>query len=276
MDIGQATHYSCKTMYMEPGLMRQESDDFIAIFDWAKGRFLTLILKSKTAHSSVIAEMDNPYHNDWLEELKKIVGSERAEEIGTKEMAGRTGQGWRVVEEDETVTVWADTRTAELIQVELEAEYQEITMTDFEFDKELDESLFSLKPPDDYSFHTMAKMKASDPSIEDMAGLLRIWAKGSGNKFPAKLNPWEFPQAAEKVDWRTEKGDAATLNSMISRGFWFLYGDPGSKYVGAGVALGDASKAIFWHRPKGSEKYKVIYGDLSIKEMAKADLPKSE
>ena len=42
------------------------------------------------------------------------------------------------------------------------------------------------------------------------------------------------------------------------------------------MKLGNASKAVFWLRPKGSETYKVIYGDLSIKEVAKADLPKSE
>jgi hypothetical protein len=32
--------------------------------------------------------------------------------------------------------------------------------------------------------------------------------------------------------------------------------------------------AIFWYKPKGSQTYKVIYGDLSIKEVAEGDLPR--
>ena len=40
------------------------------------------------------------------------------------------------------------------------------------------------------------------------------------------------------------------------------------------VKLGDADKAIFWYRPKGAEKYRVIYGDLSVKDVAPENLPK--
>jgi len=274
VDMGQATRYSCKTMYMEPGLMRQESENFIAIFDWANGHFLTLIPKSKSAHSSLVTALDNPYSKNWLDDLKKIVGHKRAQDIGTKEIAGRMARGWQVEQAGETVTVWADAKTAELIQVGFEDKQQRVVMSDFEFNKELDKSLFNLKPPDDYKYHTIVTMKASEPSIEDMAGLLRIWAKGSENKFPSNLNPWEFPQAAQKVDWTTEEADEATLEAMISRAFWFLFSNPVSKYVGAGVTLGDKDTVIFWHKPKGSDKYKVIYGDLNIKDVSPEDLPK--
>ncbi len=46
------------------------------------------------------------------------------------------------------------------------------------------------------------------------------------------------------------------------------------RYAGNGVKLGTADKAIFWYKPAGSEKYRVIYGDLSVKEINEADLPK--
>ena len=159
-------------------------------------------------------------------------------------------------------------------QVEFEVEQERIVMSNFEFNKGLDESLFSFKVPDDYGLQTMTNMKGSDPSVEDVAGLLRIWAKGNERKFPLSLDTGPWYEAARKVDWRTEKGDAATLNSMIFRAFWFLHAEAGWKYVGAGVALGDESKAIFWYKPAGSDSYKVIYGDLSIKELAEEDLPR--
>lgn len=40
-----------------------------------------------------------------------------------------------------------------------------------------------------------------------------------------------------------------------------------SHYVGKGVKLGTADRAIFWYKPVGSAKYRVIYADLSIKEL---------
>jgi len=45
-------------------------------------------------------------------------------------------------------------------------------------------------------------------------------------------------------------------------------------YVGQGVKLGDAYTAILWFRPKGSEKYRVIYGDLSAKDVKPENLQK--
>ena len=41
-------------------------------------------------------------------------------------------------------------------------------------------------------------------------------------------------------------------------------------YAGKGVLLGAAEKPIFWYRPKGAKKYRVIYADLSVRE---ADAP---
>ena len=44
-------------------------------------------------------------------------------------------------------------------------------------------------------------------------------------------------------------------------------------YVGNGVKLGDAESPVCWYRPDGSETYRVIYGDLSIKDVAPENLP---
>ena len=37
-------------------------------------------------------------------------------------------------------------------------------------------------------------------------------------------------------------------------------------YVGKGVSFGAADTPIFWYRPKDSEKYRVIYADLSVRD----------
>ena len=38
-------------------------------------------------------------------------------------------------------------------------------------------------------------------------------------------------------------------------------------YVGGGVKLGTPDRPILWYKPTGAEKYRVIYADLSVKEM---------
>ena len=45
-------------------------------------------------------------------------------------------------------------------------------------------------------------------------------------------------------------------------------------YAGCGVKLGDAEKVIFWYRPRDSETYRVVYGDLSVKDVVPENLPK--
>jgi hypothetical protein len=45
-------------------------------------------------------------------------------------------------------------------------------------------------------------------------------------------------------------------------------------YVGQDAKYGDVGKAIFWYRPESSETYRVIYGDLSVKDVSVEDLPK--
>ncbi len=39
-------------------------------------------------------------------------------------------------------------------------------------------------------------------------------------------------------------------------------------YVGGGVKLGTPNRPILWYKPTGAEKYRVIYADLSVKELA--------
>ena len=55
------------------------------------------------------------------------------------------------------------------------------------------------------------------------------------------------------------------ITQQIAEGSW--------KYLGNGVKLGDKDRMIGWYRPKGSRTYRVVYGDLSVKDIEPADLP---
>jgi hypothetical protein len=60
----------------------------------------------------------------------------------------------------------------------------------------------------------------------------------------------------------------------LGKGMLFHMGLKDRHYAGSGVKLGEADKAIFWYLPDGAGTYRVIYGDLSVKDVAEADLPK--
>ena len=262
-----------KMMYMEPGLTRMETPEMVSIIDWEKGQFLALVPGAKTAHSTVITGTDNPYHSNWLGELKKVIGSQDADEVGEDTVNGRRVQGWRLTQNGEPVTVWADVKTAALVKVDFTVEGARFVMSDFEANVPLDTSLFSLKPPAEYVFHSETTMSASDPGIQDVVGLLGIWARGNGGVFPRTLDSSQFSQAVANVKW-TKDDDPEAIGSMVSRAFTFLY-TRGWTYRGSGVRLGSETKPIFWRRPQGSETYQVIYGDLTVKDVRKDDLDQS-
>jgi hypothetical protein len=116
-------------------------------------------------------------------------------------------------------------------------------------------------------------------SEEDLVVTLRLWAEQvlDGN-FPERMKLEDVmaaPIDVEKLDLPVE--EIMQLGTQVARGYMFLHvlaqGD-GYTYVGKGVKLGEADKPVFWYRPQGAETYRVIYGDLSAKDVAPEDLPK--
>ena len=80
------------------------------------------------------------------------------------------------------------------------------------------------------------------------------------------LNPLAFMKASMKFYQRdTDK------MMVVSSGQTFLQLLPkssGAHYAGALCQTRDASKPIFWYTPADAKNYRVIYGDLSVKEQA--------
>jgi len=63
----------------------------------------------------------------------------------------------------------------------------------------------------------------------------------------------------------------------MSRGGMFVQKLPADSdwhYAGKDSTFGDSDMAIFWYRPEGSETYRVIYGDLSVRDVSPENLPK--
>ena len=118
---------------------------------------------------------------------------------------------------------------------------------------------------------------------EDFVESLRIWAEIiRDGTFPEAIGSEsamkEIPMLVQKVDaMQISEEQGTQIGMSFARGMLFhqIQETQGEwNYTGAGVKLGDADTPIFWYQPQGSETYRVIYGDLSVKDVAAEDLPK--
>ena len=275
-----------KMMMMEPGLIRHESTKpmkGVTIIDLQKGKMITLMLQQKKVMRVNMSGSEDAM-KDFLDRfviahLKKLI-EESESELGEKEINGQTVKGYRVEKKDMKATIWVDAETCALLEMEMTVFRGEMkmAMTDFEFDKELDEKLFSLEVPEGYTeWGPSITLKA--PAFEDVAVLLRVMARMKGDVFPGAL-PEDPSMAAymkhlKGFDRVLGGQEAKKVVMPMGRGIMFLAKiHPSGHYTGKGVKLGDREAMIFWYQPKGAKTYRVIYGDLSIRNVEARNLPK--
>ncbi len=276
--------------FREPGYMRMTMPGgYVSVMDYVQEKGITILPPRKQFIEIEMSNLPNDPAQQQFEAIEKLrtLPDRADEELGTKEIDGRVLQGYRVTEENVINTVWIDPQTRELVIVEMEfvsAPSMSGIMTDFQFDVDLDDSLFSLTPPDGYT-RMEIQVDLSDITEQDLIEFLRLWSSWTKDStFPPTLNPAELAKLAMEMEKQGEFGDDQTPEQerlqhvmQMTRGLTFLLNLPAEsnwRYAGEDVKFGDAGTPIFWYRPEGSETYRVIYGDLSVKDVAPENLPK--
>jgi hypothetical protein len=170
-------------------------------------------------------------------------------------------------------------------------------MTDIEFNVSLDATEFSTEVPEGYTVQNF-KIDGSTPHEGDLVEMLRIWT-GITSRFPSQLDFDAIKELTEAVKAKRESEGRRSIHEAerlddpavqrvlqenmpllfkALRGMAFVKGlSQGSidwHYSGTEATLGDSSKAIFWYRPKDSKDYRVIYADLTVRDVALETLPK--
>jgi len=205
------------------------------------------------------------------------------QELGQREIDERKAVGFLVRGHNEEVTIWADAQTAQPIRIELLLGQTLYILKNIKFDVPVDETLVSMEPPAGYTLSDK-QFDMSQFTEQDFITILRLWVEHVlGGSFPPSLSVAELmnqtPAIGEKIDQLDISDEEKTqLGMTMGKGLVFFQQlEPTGAtwhYAGSGVKLGDASKAIFWYQPKGSQTYRVFYGDLSVKDVAPGDLPK--
>jgi len=191
-------------MVLAPNLTRMELQQLgqpveIKVADTSKGVGVMIDSAKKTVVINKVVNLSREQASmNLLEEMRSwILDAEkpnvRRESLGEKEVDGRRAVGWRLSgpglhEPGATATIWGDPQTGLPIRIESYSALDGVkcTLSDFEFNADLDESLFSIEPPTGYTVQTV-EVDASQPTENDLVTLLRDYSKWMNNAFPEAL-----------------------------------------------------------------------------------------
>jgi len=275
--------------FKEPGYMRMAmAGGYVSIIDSIQGKCLTILPPKKQFIEIEMSNLQNDPAQRNINVIEKLRSlPERADEqLGTREIDGRQVQGFRITEEGLINSVWIDMQTRELVLVEMEflnAPGMSGTMSDFQFDVELDDSLFNLTPPDGYT-RLDIQVDTDEVSEQSLIEFLRMWTTWvKDGRFPPTLDPTKLAKYSMEMvkngqfvnEGQISEQELHEKSLKMTRGLMFLLKMPAGsnwRYAGENVKFGDADTAIFWYRPEGSQTYRVIYGDLNVKDVAQEDI----
>jgi hypothetical protein len=256
----------------------------VMILDLDNNKMLALDTARKTAGYVQLGEVGDKTQN-YIEAVRKIIielqnkDYSDIEKLASREIDGKTAIGFKGGNDKEKLAIWADPKTALPMRIELEIGQLYIIFKNFEFDPKIEE--ISMDVPAGYT-QDKAQFDLSNATEQDLVESLRIWAEIIlDGAFPDTLGTEDFMKQVAVLGQKIPQLDIPDsekeqLGFKFGKGMIFLqkfeFGGEW-RYAGKGVKLGDAATPIFWYQPKGSATYRVIYGDLSVRDAAQQPAP---
>jgi len=275
-----------KISYKEPGWLRTEGAGLINISDLRQSKALILDSSAKTAmlidyKKMGEAKKDAQANASLIAELRRL-SDKKGESVGKKRIGEIDTDGFRVEDEGFTLTLWANPKTKMPVLIEVPLRVGEhdslVTMSDFQLDPDLDDSLFRMELPEGYKLRTL---EVEEGKLEDdVVHLLRAYADKSEGKFPKSLSlvsaDWQtyFKQRwGDKRNKGLPETEAVQFMGKAVRVERFLRTKKDHGYKPNDVKLGDSAKILFWYRPDKSDTYRAVYGDLHTADVTGDQLP---
>jgi hypothetical protein len=277
--------------YRDTGQVRlATADGYVTVLEdtatGAKGISLVPGTKSYVAFEMTNVPAD-PAKDPWVSvERLKGLPVQADESLGRKEIDGRTLDGFEVRQDGATTTVWVDAGTGQLVRAELGfagAPGMTMILSDFQLDNPLDDSLFSLQPPEGYT-QVQVSADASQVAEQDFIELLRLWSNWTVDAtFPPVVGGPEIARIAVQmaregkfVGPYAPRYGAEKTPQVMYRGFVFVgqLATGSWRYAGQNVPFGDPAVPIFWYQPAGSSTWRIIYADLHVTDVTAEQLPK--
>ena len=259
----------------------------VLIIDLDNARMLTLYPPGRTA---IYVDIQGPVREGtkhFVRMVQNIVDQTRndphVKELGKRQIDGRAAVGFHVESDHSQLTIWADAETALPLRIEVTEGGEHFVMKNIEFDVPVDAAEVSMDVPAGYTLQDKP-FDMSQFSEKDLVETLRIWAEIiNDGVFPDEVTTEAQMQLMPKLIERIGQLQGLNEQQMTQIGVSFgkgmifrqMLGNAGQwKYVGAGVKLGDAETPVCWFRAPDSQTYRIIYGDLSVRDVDEQDLPK--
>lgn len=262
--------------------------NMVLIIDAEAAKLLRLDTAGKTAAIvSIAGPLEKDARNfialirETIERMMADPNFEPREQV-RRQIDGRKAIGYSISDDRQRMTILADAKTGALLQIEFEWGKETCILRNFEFNIPIPEDQVSMEPPAGYTMQK-TQMDLSKLSEKDLIESLRVWAKylRDDGTFPPQLLKQEYikqiPLFREKIGpLPIPDEEKEQLGTYFIQGMMFtqILNEMEWHYAGEGVKLGDAQTPILWYRPNGSQTYRIIYGDLSVKDVAPENLPK--
>ena len=206
------------------------------------------------------------------------------ESLGEKEIDGRTVVGFKAGGPNEQISIWADARTAAPVQIEFGMSSQPYIIKNFQFDIPVDVSQVSMEVPSGYTLKE-TKLDLSNVTERDFIAGLKVWIEVLlDGRFPESITPKEYMQQMPQLETKVAalnlpEQEAEKLGTRFVKGMMFInlfraHGQGQWHYAGQDAEYGDHETPVFWYQPVNSETWRVVYADLSVKDVAAEQLPK--
>jgi hypothetical protein len=256
------------------------------IIDLEQMKMLALTHAEKTAVYVELEGLGNL--QNYLELLQDIVARMQnkeefqVEDQGLQDIDGQDYIVFVAESDKDTITIWADPETALPVRIEHKTPNMQIACDNLQFDVALDESRFSMEVPDGYMVQQAGGVDFKKGTEEAFIEALRIWAEIiEDGQFPDSINLEDIVKIGPKIEQAFKQANLTKQQGTEIAMRWgqglvfirFFKGQGKWHYAGKGVKFGDGDTPVFWYQPKDSETWRVIYGDLSVEDVAPEDLP---
>ena len=275
-----------RVLMKRPGHVRVVwPDGKVHIVDETEHRALVLKSDGRTAVLQSIPT--GPGASLALDELQKVHAS-AGRAIGEEKVDNRTATVYEVATARGSMRVLVDPATELPVRIQAAFKFdvsgEAVTVLEnMSWNEQVSESLFSLDVPLGYSLIEAA-------TETELIDLLRTCAELGDGAFPDRLDTVRildlvqqaYPQGTRSphtvggVTLTDLDGRAKEVFKRCLRGLAFLDDarENGTwRYAGGGVRLGDRATPVCWWRPEGSDAFRVVYGDLQIKEATTEPVP---
>lgn len=269
--------------YKEPGLLRSEGKKagVVSIADMRTHKMI-LIMKNTKQYAESQLTSQSVLKINFIDSLRQLA-DEQGTPIGEKKIDGRPARGFRASRSGVRYDIWVDTTNNRIVRIDSTLENTpEVTsvISEIRYDQPLDDSLFSMTPPKDYSAMSVPELSRGEPNENDLINLLQFWAGHSPNQsFPDSLQPMELSKTSRKMrpDPKLSSQEQILKQTQkLTLGLMFtmrMTKENDWHYEGKGAKLGEANRPVCWWKPAGSQTYRIVYADLSIRDVSPSELP---